>query len=82
MGRAIAYPTGSKLREASRRDNAHPSGDCTKCLLSSDRVSCPLNSKPQTWENERKNKGFSLREPGVFTIGLRTPTIVVGEAIS
>jgi hypothetical protein len=39
-------------------------------------------SKPQTLENERKNKGFSLHKPGVFTIGLRAPTIAVGEAIS
>jgi hypothetical protein len=38
------------------------------------------NSKPQTWENEPKNKGFSLREPGVLTIGLKAPTIAVGEA--
>jgi|GEM_PF-3519170 len=52
-------------------------------LVSSDIDSLnAINSKPQTWENERKNKGFSLREPGVFTIGLRAPTIAVGEAIS
>jgi hypothetical protein len=28
-------------------------------------------SKPQTFKNQRKNRGFSHRESGIFSIGFR-----------